>query len=471
MRGDTLRADGSSATLLHVPREGESIPMMIAAAMACLATVQESRKVDQVPEGFDSVDGSLRFSADGSKVAYVVRKGKDEEAYPVIGHTVGKGFRSVDAPVIDASGQHVAFRTRTWKRSGDPLCSVLFDGKELASAEWVGPIALSPTDGTPAFWTGLGHATEADGSLDYSPVVLVFGKKKSAKWQTADDVLAPQFTADGQRVFSVGTKDEDWGIMSLDRKGAEEKELGGHIVEVWLSPNGRELACTMLDQSKGYPEKDELHKFFIQRREVPDDERTQDLLGREYDAAGGLVYDADGSHLAFRVLVGGDLGVSVDGAKPASTFDFVDELTFGPKGQVAYVAAKGCELDAGHGWQVLEDLPEAEGGRWCVVQGHDGERGVRAHEPPHLVARRLEAGLRRTRGRWLARRGRLDLHRSVRRDRAHRLGPGWKLRLVRGPRRPRPVVEPAPCGVAQEGRAQRDLRQSLSNALDLVVGF
>jgi WD40 repeat protein len=339
-----------------------------AVAMACPATVQESRKVDQVPDGFAFVDGSLRFSADGSKVAYVARKG--EELFPVIGHAVGKGFRMVDAPVIDASGEHVAFRTILLKRSGDMVSSVLLDGKEFATAEWIGPVALSPADGTPAFWTALGHATEADGSLDFSPVVLVFGKKKSAKWQSADNVLAPQFSADGLRVFSVGTKDEDWGIMSLDRKGAEEKQMGGHIVEVWLNPNGRELACTVLDLSKGDPDEDEPHKFFIQRRAVPDLERTLDALGKAYDAAGGLVYDAEGAHFAFRALAGDKLGVSFDGEEADCTFDFVDELTIAPGGsQVAFVAARDCELDAGNGWEVLEDMADATGGRWSVVQG------------------------------------------------------------------------------------------------------
>jgi len=55
------------------------MPIVILVAMACFATAQENRKVDQVPEGFDVVDGSLRFSADGAKVAYVASKTKDEE--------------------------------------------------------------------------------------------------------------------------------------------------------------------------------------------------------------------------------------------------------------------------------------------------------------------------------------------------------------------------------------------------------
>jgi hypothetical protein len=115
---------------------------------------------------------------------------------------------------------------------------------------------------------------------------------------------------------------------------------------------------------------------------VPDDEKTVDVLGREYDAAGGLVYDAGGAHLAFRVLVKDALGVSLDGAKPALEFDFVDELTFGPNGQLAYVAATGCELDADYGWQVLEDMPEAEGGRWLVVQGEtESAKYERTHLP------------------------------------------------------------------------------------------
>jgi hypothetical protein len=254
--------------------------------------LQESRRVEQVPEGYTLVAGTLRFSADGATIAYVVEKGGGQ--HPVLGHALGKPYARVRAPVIDRSGEHVAFRTVETKRSGDPLATVLYDGKEFASAEWIGPIALAPTDGTPAFWVGLGHQTEADGSLVFSPVQLVFGKKKSTKWQSVDDVLAPAFSADGQRVFSVGTKDEDWGVIALDRKGGEKRQIGGDRLEVFCNPNGREIACTVLDQSLGYPDLDAPHKFFIERRAADDLERKLGALGRSFDSAGALVYGPDG---------------------------------------------------------------------------------------------------------------------------------------------------------------------------------
>lgn len=245
---------------------------------------------------------------------------------------------------------------------------MIYDGKELATADWIGPIALSPLDGTPAFWTALGHATEADGSYDFSPVVLVFGKKKSTKWQTADPILAPSFSPDGERVFSVGTKDEGWGIMSLDRKGGETKQMGGHIVEVWASPAGNELACTLLD---GDPDAHEWHKFFVQRRSLSEKGPAPLALGKEYDGAGGFVWSPDGEHFAYKVITKGKLGVAVDGADDVKCeFDFVDELTLAPEtSEVAYVAADGCELDVGQGWQVLAEMPVAKGGRWRVVRG------------------------------------------------------------------------------------------------------
>jgi len=334
----------------------------------CLAGFQESRMVDQVPEGAVVVGDTLRFSANGAKVAYVVKKGEDR--HPVTGHVLGKAYSRVRAPVIDASGTHVAFRAFTTKRSGDPVATVLYDGKELASGDWIGPIALAPNDGTPAFWMALGHATEADGSYDFTPVQLVFGKKKSTKWQSVDDVLAPQFSPDGQRVFSVGTRDEDWGVVSLDRKGTEEKKMGGHMLEVWPSPNGREIACTMLDLSNGGPDADDPHKFYIERRALPD---MEEVLGRivTYDSVGALAWNSDGSHFAFKALSGAKLGVSVDGEEAKCDWEFVDELVFPPNGgaEIAYVAGKGCKLDEKLGWQVMQDMVEATGGRWCIVRG------------------------------------------------------------------------------------------------------
>jgi Tol biopolymer transport system component len=64
------------------------------------------------------------------------------------------------------------------------------------------------------------------------------------------------------------------------------------------------------------------------------------------------------------------LGVSLDGAEVECTWDWVDELTLAPgSNEIAYVAAKDCSLDEEFGWQVLADMVETTGGRWCVVRG------------------------------------------------------------------------------------------------------
>jgi Tol biopolymer transport system component len=133
------------------------------------------------------------------------------------------------------------------------------------------------------------------------------------------------------------------------------------------------MTCTVLDQSKGYPDEDDHHKFFIERRSLVERDKKDKIgaLGLSYDSAGSPVYSPDGSQLAFKVLVGAKMGVAVDMEKDAPcTFEFVDELTFDPHGnEVAFVASSGCKLDQRLGWQVLEDLVEAKGGSWFVVVG------------------------------------------------------------------------------------------------------
>ncbi|MCE9595377.1 MAG: hypothetical protein K8S98_14415 [Planctomycetes bacterium] len=331
----------------------------------------ESRIVAFLPEGATVQADSLRFAANGTKVAYVALI--DGTAHAVIGGTVGDGYDTIWPPVIDARAEHVAFRAAKVAASGKPSYTVLLDGRKLVSDAWIGPVSLSPTDGTPAFWQANSWITEEAGEKVPGPGVLVVGKKKSSKWQSSDDVLAPVFSADGRFVYSTGTKDEGWAVLIFDTKGKETNQTGYHIVEAWPQPGGTEIVYTMQDAARDTEgDDDPLHYVVV--RGVPND-KTKDaspkIFGAAYDSAGGAVFSPDGLHVAYRVVSGGKMGVAIDAEADAKCpYDFVDELAYDPFGkQLTYVAVTGCKVAASEGAQVLVDVARADGGKWIVVQG------------------------------------------------------------------------------------------------------
>lgn len=344
---------------------------LIAPVLPQAESPAESRIVAFLPEGATVQPDSLRFAANGTKVAYVATI--DGVAHPVIGGTVGDGFDAIDAPVIDARGEHVAFRAVKVAASGKPSYTVLLDGRKLVSDAWIGPVSLSPTDGTPAFWQANSWITEDTGAKVPGPGVLVVGKRKSSKWQRSDDVLAPVFSADGRFVYSTGTKDEGWAALIFDTKGKETNQTGYHIVEAWPQPGGTEIVYTMLDASRD-TEGDDDPSHYVVVRVAPNDKAngaSPKVFGAAYDSAGGAVFSPDGLHVAYRVVRGGKMGIAIDDQADAKcAYDFVDELAYDPFGkQLAYVAITGCKVAATEGAQVLVDVARVDGGKWTVVQG------------------------------------------------------------------------------------------------------
>jgi hypothetical protein len=328
------------------------------------------------------VEGTLRFSPDGTTVAYVASI--EGTLHPVIGEKPGRSYAHVEPPVIDASGQHVAFRAIDAGGRSDPRWVVLHDGREHAKEDWIGAVSLSPVDGTPAYWAALGRSTNADGSYSYGPYVLCFGKKRSDKMQSSDDVLAPAFTADGERVYSAGTKRDRWSVLWFDRRGRDGEIDLGNVLEAWPRADGREVVCTVSDRDH----------FFVERWSVPEKGEPQVLarLGQEFADAGSPVYAPAGDRIAFKVSNGEKLGVALSVDETAEcAYDFVDDLAFDPAGNsVAFVAATGCTVDdlgsepgeAAVRWRVLEDMVDADEGRWSLVIGADrGPEHDRARSP------------------------------------------------------------------------------------------
>jgi Tol biopolymer transport system component len=317
------------------------------------------------------VEGTLRFSRDGAKCVCVVIKG--DKRRPAVGESLGAEFAAVMSAEIDPSGAHTLFRVR----ESDPKkkfdkCSLVYDGKIIASDDWIGPVALDP-NGVPAYWIAHGRVRQADGSAEPGPATLVWGKYKSSKWQFSDAVTPPMFSRDGKLLTTTCARGQgDFNVLTVDEKGKDDKHGSGSIFEATPRPTGREVAYCHAnlvgeDRWQSYQQ----HLYVMTESLDPRGETTWgSRVGEQYDSAGCPVYSADGQHLACKVMRSSKMGVAIDDqADAACDYTFVDELAPTSNGSaVAFVASNGCKLDYDKGLEVLRGV-EATGGKWYVVHG------------------------------------------------------------------------------------------------------
>lgn len=345
---------------------------VLALATAAASVSAEDPVLAKIPEGYDLVPGTLRVARDGSRAACVVVKGAKE--YPLAGDQLGAGWYDVWAPVMHPDGKHVAFRT-TKSTTTDVTVSVVYDGRVVVTDAWVGPVALDPSDGTPAYLVSGGWINNADGSLSHGPMAIHYGKAKGKKWVISSTNLAPSFPTSGGSLVCVGTKGGESSIFLVDAKGKEQQlECDvAYPIEAVVSPDGREVAYTYLANA-GRPSYSKDESLFGVRREPTTGRDKKRKPPADASAgsgsSGGPVFSDDGKHLAHRVRIGAKLGVVLVGSGgKTSEYDFVDDIRISPKGDaVAYRAALGCKLLGAPEDAVLHGSG-AEGGKWLVVHG------------------------------------------------------------------------------------------------------
>lgn len=345
--------------------------ILLTSALSAIG-LADSHLAARIQDGFRLVEGSIRFSQDGSKCVYVVAK--DDKLHPVVGETVGSGYEHVSWPSIDASGKHTVFLVR----ERDPKKkiashSVLYDGKVLATDGWIGPVALDP-NGVPAFWIARGYTDVSDGHVDPGPPCLVWGKYKSPKWQFVDRRSPPEFSLTGRVLVTTAARGNgDWNVVSVDEKGKDAKHGSGSIFEASLQPDGHTVAYTFahLNGEKVWmllPQ-----QFLVQTVSLDqhgDNKSMLEVLGGSYDSAGSPVWSANGLHVGYKAMKASKMGVAVDDQEDAvCAYDFVDDLALRPDGSdIAFVARNHCKLDANNGREVLREA-QATGGEWFVVHG------------------------------------------------------------------------------------------------------
>ncbi len=342
-------------------------------AFALTLVSAEDAVLGRIPAGHELLPGTLRVAHDGSRVACVVRKGKKE--YPLVGDELGAGWYDVWPPVMHKSGKHLAFRV-TKATARVVTASVVYNGKIIETDEWIGPVALDPESGAPAFLVSSGWINNADGSLTHAPMALHYGKAKGKKWVISSTNLPPSFPSAGGRLVCVGTKGGATSIMSLDAKGGEERleHDASYPIEAIVSPDGREIAYTYLANAERPAYSRDESVFGVRRERIGkrDSKNRPPDASAGYESAGGPVFSDDGKHLAFRARSGIKFGIVLDGASGVKLgFDYVDAIRINPKGDgVAYRAARGCKPEVEGGEAVLHG-GTASGGKWLVVHGDE----------------------------------------------------------------------------------------------------
>lgn len=318
-----------------------------------------------VPDGYELVEGSLRFSQDGKHWAYVATR--NGCFHPVSGADVGEAYDEVAPPVMLPSGAPVFFRAMKRDKKSQEQWVLLRDGKKIAESGWIGPLGIG-AQGVPACWVFKDRHLRGGCSL-------AFGKKKTKQWQTGDLDSSPGISADGRLAVTVATRDDDWVILSLDDKGEEQVHGAGWIISAIPRPDGKGILATVLSLADTGPQRGQPRHYTLARFELGE-KLASSQMGDGYSSAGSPRFSPDGAYLAYKVSdEKGKMGVALDDEREAPcSFEFVDELTFSPDGtQVAFSACvKGkvvfpptFELENTTGSEVLVGV-SAEQGTWVA---------------------------------------------------------------------------------------------------------
>lgn len=345
--------------------------LSLLASLLLGAVPVHSQATGSVPGGYEIVPGTLRFSNDARRVAYVVAK--DDEMFAVVDHELqdGRGHLLIEAPRFDPLDEHVYFRAGELNRKDEPHWRLLRDGKEIDDGGWIGPLVFAP-DGTPAYWV-------YEDARGRGACVLHFGKKKSSKWIAGDGEDPPRLLEDGTTVASIALRGNHAAIITLSPKGKKwSREIPG-VCGIDVIPGSEEVLTTRIknfDRPRHVPP-----NYYLVRYSLSEKENLVHF-GREYDSAGSPVFSPDGRRMVFKACGDGWMDVvdPEEAAVTTSRWRFVDDPVFSPDGsRLAYAACiegevktPGSFLSSGS-WRAVLPGATASSGRWTVVI--DGEPG------------------------------------------------------------------------------------------------
>lgn len=380
---------------------------MLALLLLALAAAPQDAPLATIPDDVEVVTqlvatsvrptyeprSSLAWSADGTLVAYVARRGAT--LHPVVGSTVGEAYDGVSNPVV--AGGHVAFVVGKTTSPNTAQSSLLVDGELVGPEDGMGDLGASADGETLAYWTQPGALFGSSGSGTKQTHRLAIARLgKNGKWSVRrgdewrSDGGVPLVSADGARVVTSALKGS--GRVVVATSGRREKELSDEherVDELAISSDGRSVAWVadgrLFFEGKALAEG-------LQRLALP-------------------AIDARGEHVAYVVADGARATVAIDGKhRPVGAYDHVLALAFDPTGErLAFVANDGGRhsdtipghVVGGESFVVVLDLDADTidaGPRFDDVRDlvWDGERARLAYCARTADAWRLVCGERRS---------------------------------------------------------------------------
>lgn len=315
------------------------------------------------PDGSQEIDRArFAFGAGGRFVAYVAYRGSKGVA--VAGDRILGEYHYLHAPVMDAAGEHFAFRAGNRTKPDTEQWWAIVDGEPGKPFAWIGEVGIA-RGGVAAFWEQPGAKVQADGAYNESPVVLHFGAKATKKFDSALSLVLPSFSADGKLVATCGIRGGQHFPFVFDQK----KELLGKqsyaaVEDVVCSPDGKRIAAVVVVDGMPLPPGEPA---------PPGEERGKwriavegKLRGDAGDDVGAPVFSPDGNRLAFKVVRGGKMGIGIDDGKAACDHDFVGTPVFDAAGENVLFVGRTGGTD-GAGLMRWED-PAASGGKCSLCK-------------------------------------------------------------------------------------------------------
>ncbi len=314
------------------------------------------------PDGSTQVDrAKFVFGTGGRFVAYIAYRGATGVA--VVGDRILGEYHYLNPPVLDASGEHFAFRAGNRVKPTSEQWWAIVDGEAGKPFDWIGEVALG-AGGVAAFWEQPGAKVGKDGAYTESPMVFHFGAKTTKKYDSPLSLVAPTFNTEGTIVATCGGKGGRQTPFTFDQKKEVPTKQGYDAVEdVVCSPDGKRIAVVAV--VGGLP--------------IPTDDPTPPAPGRVRiavdgkaygdgdDETGAPVWSRDGKHIAFKVRRGTKMGIGTDqDTRPTCEHDFVGVPVFDEGGEnLLFVAQDGGGDAAGLArWQD----PDRSGGRFTLCK-------------------------------------------------------------------------------------------------------